>query len=273
MSTFRNLAILGLFLCSPSVMAEVSVHKLDRADVPSIQDISYYPQSVVDRPLILPQKLLEVQGGTEYRQIGKGVKSLALRIRGTYGVMENLEAVVETSVLPMTFAKTRVGSVNVLADDGFQFGGILAGANYSFFPETEQYPEFVGGLKIGIFGGGPLSLTSGSTFSVLPSVKLKKTLNPRLSLAGDFTLSFGNEGSGLYLVEAGGIFKAYDQFDILGSVLLEGIGLDKTIILALKPSVVYHWDNDWDLMGGFNVGLAGGEAVGNNLHLGVARRF
>jgi len=82
-----------------------------------------------------------------------------------------------------------------------------------------------------------------------------------------------NKASGLQAIEVGALLKAYDKFDITGMLSLEGIGFEKTVIFALSPGIVYHWDNQFDIAGGVHVGIAGGEAIGNNFHLSVARRF
>ena len=52
-----------LFFISTSGFAEdVTINRLDTTTVPPAADITYYPESLVDRPLILPQKLVEIRG-------------------------------------------------------------------------------------------------------------------------------------------------------------------------------------------------------------------
>ena len=267
------LLLTALLLASSQLFAAEITKKLDPATIPPPNDITYYPQSIVDRPLILPQKLMELSGRTEYRQVTKSARGLDLRVRGRYGVMDRLEASVEASLLPISYFENEEGKETIFIDDGFQFGGILAGAGYALLEENERYPEMIAGLKIGVLGKGPLSLTNGSNFSVIPGVVAKKILRPGLSVDGAIALAFGNGGSGLYLMEAGGALKAFDKLDLKGSLSLEGVGFDETVILSVQPGVMYHWSDKLDIIGGFRVGLVGGEALGNNLNLGVLTRF
>jgi len=193
MLKFQNLIVAGLLFFTSQAFAESVVHRLDRTTVPTANDISFYPQSVVDRPLVLPQKMIEASVLTEYRQVAKKIRGLEIGVKGKYGIMESLEVTLETSILPMSYNDTRILGHDIIVKDNFKFGGILAGANYLLMDEDEKYPSIVGGVKIGFAGTGQRSLTNGSSITVIPTIGAKKTILPRLAVDGGLTLAFGNK--------------------------------------------------------------------------------
>lgn len=273
MRIFNTILFISLISISSTAFAEVTINKLDATTIPKSEDVIYYPESLVDRPLVLPQKLVEIKGITEYRQLSKNIRGLDLNAIARIGILENLEASLETSVLPLNYLEKSQGKSNVFVNNGFAFGGVTAGATYSVLQESDTLPEIAGALKLGFAGSGPLSLTNGSTFIVLPSVKAKKIIDPRIALDANLTLGFGNKGSGLYELNGGGAFKPFDQFDITGHLSLESIGFNETTTLSIVPGIMYHLSKKIDLQGGFKLGLFGGEAIGNNVTIGLATRF
>lgn len=264
---------LVFFMSASSYGEEVTINRLDTTTVQQASEIAYYPESLVDRPLILPQKLVEIRGSSEYRQLSKSIRGLDVRATARIGIMENLEASLEAGILPLNFLENKAGNSENFVKDGFSFGGVAVGSTYRFMQEADNQPEVAAALRLAFAGTGPISITYGSTFIVLPEIKVKKIVDPRLSLDGNLTLGFGNRGSGLYQLLGGGAFRPFEQFDVTGHASLEAIGFREVSTLSLIPGVVYHFTDKLDLGGSFRIGVLGGEAIGNNFMVEVATRF
>jgi hypothetical protein len=268
-----------IFVLSTVVFAEdVNLNPLDTATkleetLISSKDITFYPESIVDRPLVLPEKLVEVRAHSEYRQLSKNIRSLDIRGATRIGVIENMELIIETSVFPLNFLEDLETPSNIFSSKGFSFGGVALGSAYNIINETENIPAVAAALNLGFAGTGPISLTYGSTFIVLPEVKVKKVLSPQLALDGNLTLGFGNTGSGIYQLMGGGIFRPFEQIDVLTHASLEAVGFDQIATLSIIPGVSYHISDKMDIEGSFRIGVVGGEAIGNNFAVGIASRF
>lgn len=262
-----------IFISTSAFGEEVTINRLDTTTLPQTTDVAYYPESLVDRPLILPQKLVELRGSSEYRQLSKSIRGLDVRGTARIGIIENLEASLEASILPLNFLEDKVGNSEVFVKDRFSFGGVAIGSTYRFMEESDNKPELAAALRLGFAGTGPISITYGSTFIVLPEIKVKKVIDPKLSLDGNLTLGFGNRGSGLYQLLGGGALRGFEQIDVTGHASLEAIGFREVATLSLIPGVVYHFTDKLDLGGSFRIGVLGGEAIGNNFMVGVSTRF
>jgi hypothetical protein len=267
-----------LLLSTPAFAQEVTINpyastnKLEETTISS-QDITFYPESIVDRPLVLPQKLVEVRATSEYRQLSKNIRSLDIRGATRIGVMENLEFEVQTSVFPLNFLENLEDKASIFENRGFSFGGVAIGSTYSIVKDTENMPEVAAALNLGFAGTGPLSITYDATFIAMPEVKIKKNLSPKFALDGNLVLGFGNTGSGIYQLLGGGSFRPLEQVDILGHASLEAVGFSQIATLSLIPGVVYRISNKMDIEGSFRIGVVGGEAIGNNFAIGIASRF
>ena len=273
---FTKVSILTFFIflvASSAYAQEVTINKLDETTIPNSENLIYYPESLVERPLVLPQKLVEIKGTTEYRQLSRSIRGLDFKAKARIGILENLEAELETSILPLNYLEQEQGTTEVFVKDGFAFGGVTAGATYSVIEESDTIPEIAGSVRLGFAGTGPLSLTNGSTFIVLPSITAKKIIDPRFAIDGNLILGFGNNGSGLYELRGGGVLRPFEQLDVTGHVSLEGVGFRETATLSIIPGIMYHLSNKVDIQGGFRIGLVGGEAIGNNVTVGIATRF
>lgn len=266
-----RLSLLGLlfFMTTSGYAEDVTINRLDTTAVPQSPSITYYPASLVERPLILPQKLVEIRGSSEYRQLSRNIRGLDLRGTARIGILEKLEASIETSLLPLNFLENK----ETFSNNGFSFGGLAVGSTYRILEERDSYPEVAGTVRLGFAGTGPISITYGSTFIVLPELKAKKIIDPKLSLEGNLILGFGNRGSGLYQLKSGGVFRPFEQIDVTGHASLEAIGFREIATLSLIPGVVYHLSDKIDLGGSFRIGVLGGEAIGNNFMIAVATRF
>lgn len=250
-----------LLVSAPSTSNKVDLRAEKVITKPFIMSsFDSYPASNVQRPLMLPLGLIQVDGLLGYHYLTSGHIGANLYTKARYSHFQDWEFSAELSAFPQTQL-------------GFEFGGIRLGFLYHALMENTENPEVAVGIKGGFLGKGYYSLTKDNTFSIFPNVSAKKQLTDHLGIVGELMLGIGNKDAGIASLNATGYLKATPEVDIHLKLDIQNLGYQLDEIIALTPGVQYHLNKKTDIFGGMHLGLLGTKHLGNNVLVGMTSRF
>ncbi|MBI3019663.1 MAG: hypothetical protein HYY61_07230, partial [Deltaproteobacteria bacterium] len=223
---------------------KIEIEKVVSKKIP-VHPPATYPSSRINRPLTLPQELINGEVQVNYHYFSSSHVGANMRLKGQYGWREHWELNAETSLFPQT-------------QKGIEFGGLRGGFLYRFRVEDEENPEIALGAKIGFLGTGSHSLTQGNTISFYPQGLVKKVIGDRaFSIQGELLAGIGDKDSGIHSLNALATLKTADSFDLGLKGDLQNLGYSSKEIFSLTPSLEYHLYPNWDISGGVQIGLLG----------------